>query len=334
MASKSAVAVVTGGTAGVGRAVVRELARSGYDVAVLARGRAGLDGAAQDVRAAGRRALPVPTDVADEEQVERAADAVVRELGAISLWVNNAFTGALAFSWDLSAAEHRRITEVTYYGQVHGTQAALRRMRPRDQGVVVNIGSAMAFRAIPLQSAYCAAKSAVEGYTEAVSTELAHEGSRVAVCLVELPAVNTPQFTWNLARVPDNPMPLPPIYSPRAVASMVRFVAEHPRRTTWVGLSTVYTILGERLAPKLLDLYLARTAISAQQTQRDTPRAEPNMFAPSDDSADAGAEGPFGDQQYDRDVQSWVSAHRRSILFGTGCAAVAATLSAVLRNKR
>jgi len=332
-AGQSAVAVVTGGTAGVGRAIVRELARSGYDVGVLARGRAGLDAATHEVRAAGRRAVAVPTDVADEDAVERAADVVERELGSVAVWINCAFAGALAASWDLSMREHRRITEVTYYGQVHGCRAALSRMRPRDRGVVVNIGSAMGYRSIPLQAAYCAAKRAVEGFTESVVTELGHEGSRVAVRRVQLPAVNTPQFTWNLNRTRGNPAPLPPIYSPEVVARAVRFVVEHPRRNTWVGVSTAGTILGQRLAPKLLDRSLARSAVPSQQTARNTPRTGPNVVEPADDAVDAGAEGPFRDLQRRHDVQSWMSRNRRQLLSSAGFLAGAALFSA-LRRKR
>ncbi len=191
MAERQKVAVVTGGTAGVGRATVRELARRGYDVAILARGQAGLDAAANDVTKAGRRALPVRCDVAEHEAVERAATQIESELGEIDLWVNVAFVGSLAFSWDTSMEEFRRMTEVTYFGQVHGTLAALKRMRPRDRGVIVNVGSAMAFRSIPLQSAYCGAKHAVKGFTESVITELAHEKSKVKLCMVQLPGLNT-----------------------------------------------------------------------------------------------------------------------------------------------
>ena len=199
------VAVVTGGTGGVGRATVREFASRGYDVAILARGAAGLEGAAADVRKAGRQALPVAVDVADHDAVRQAAATVESELGEISVWVNVAFAGSLAFSWDTSMAEFRRMTEVTYYGQVHGTMAALERMRPRDRGVIVNVGSAMAYRSIPLQAPYCGAKHAVKGFTESVMCELAHEKSKVKLCMVQLPGLNTTQFRWNLNKMNGHP---------------------------------------------------------------------------------------------------------------------------------
>ncbi|MDN5746997.1 MAG: SDR family oxidoreductase [Pseudonocardia sp.] len=325
------IVVITGGTAGVGRATVREFARSGYDVAILARGAAGLAGAAEDVRGAGRRALTVPTDVADHEAVERAAERVEAELGEIDVWVNVAFSGSLAFFWDTSPEEYERMTRVTYLGQVNGTRAALARMRPRDRGVVVNVGSAMAFRSIPLQSPYCGAKHAVKGFTESVITELAHERSNVKVCMVQLPGLNTPQFTWNLNKMPEHPMPVPPIFQPELPARAIRFLAEHPRRNMWVGLSTAYTILGERLAPKLLDLYLGRTGVKSQQTSPDKPRYGSNVFAPSDDEADRGAHGPFDDQAYGADPQLWMSMHRRAIL--TGLAGVAALLGVRLARR-
>lgn len=317
------VAVVTGGTAGVGRAVVREFARGGYDVAVLARGRAGLDGALADVRDAGRRGTTVPVDVADADAVERAAEQVEDELGEIDVWVNVAFAGSLAFFHDTSVEEFRRITEVTYLGQVHGTRAALDRMRPRNRGVIVNVGSAMAFRSIPLQAAYCGAKHAVKGFAESVITELAHERSKVALCMVQLPGLNTPQFTWNLNRMAGHPRPVPPVFQPELAARAVRFVAEHPRRNIWVGLSTVYTILGERLGPKLVDLYLARTGVAAQQRRTGVPRHGSNLYEPRDADIDRGAHGPFDDEAWTWDPQLLLATHRRSVLAGALAAAVA-----------
>ncbi len=316
------VAVVTGGTAGVGRAVVRELAGAGYDVAVLARGRAGLDGAVRDIEERGSRGLAIPTDVADHAAVEEAAERVERELGEIDAWVNVAFAGSLAYFWDTSMDEFRRMTEVTYYGQVYGTQAALRHMRPRDRGVIVNVGSAMAYRSIPLQSAYCGAKHAVKGFTESVMTELAHEKSNVKLCMIQLPGLNTPQFTWNLNKMPKHPMPVPPIFQPELPARAVRFLIEHPRRNMWVGLSTAYTILGERLAPKVLDLYLGMSGVKSQQSQADLPRRGSNVFEPSDETEDAGAHGPFDDQAHGRDPLLWASMHRRALV-SAGAAALA-----------
>jgi len=324
---RNRIAVVTGGTAGVGRAAVREFARAGYDVAILARGAAGLDGAAADVRDAGRRALPVPVDVADDEAVDRAASRVEAELGEIDVWVNCAFAGSLAFFWDTSVEEFRRITEVTYFGQVNGTRAALARMRPRDRGVIVNVGSAMAYRSIPLQSAYCGAKHAIKGFTESISTELAHERSRVRICMVQLPGLNTPQFSWNLNKMRGHPRPVPPTFQPELPARATRFLAEHPRRNMWVGISTAYTILGERTAPSLMRAYLARTAVKGQQTDADLPRHGSNVFSPSDEDADRGAHGAFDDQAHAHDPVLWASMHRAALLAGTTAATLAGTLA-------
>ena len=326
------VAVITGGTAGVGRATVRELAGRGYDVAILARGAAGLQGAAADVRKAGRRALPVPADVADYEVVRQAAAQAESELGEIDLWVNVAFAGSLAFAWDTSIDEFRRMTEVTYYGQVHGTLAALERMRPRDRGVIINVGSAMAYRSIPLQATYCGAKHAVKGFTESVMCELAHEKSKVKLCMVQLPGLNTPQFNWNLSKMPGHPMPVPPVFQPELPARAIAYLAEHPRRNMWVGVSTAYTILGERLAPKLLDWYLGRTGVKSQQTDQDLPRLGSNVFEPRDQAEDQGAHGAFDDQAYAADPQLWLSAHRRAVLAAVAAAGTAAGLAASRRR--
>lgn len=332
MNGQQKVAVVTGGTAGVGRAAVRELSRRGYDVAILARGAAGLEGAAADVRKAGQRALPVPVDVADHEAVRQAAATVESELGEISVWVNVAFAGSLGFAWDTPMPDFRRMTEVTYFGQVHGTLAALERMRPRDRGVIINVGSAMAYRSIPLQSAYCGSKHAVKGFTESVMCELAHEKSKVKLCMVQLPGLNTPQFNWNLNKMPKHPMPVPPIFSPDLPARAIAYLAEHPRRNMWVGVSTAYTILGERLAPKLIDLYLGRTGVKSQQTDRDLPRLGSNVFEPRDEAEDQGAYGDFDDQAHARDPQLWLSIHRRAILAGLAAAAAAGGTAAFWRR--
>ncbi len=326
------VAVVTGGTAGVGRATVRELAGAGYDVAVLARGRAGLDGAVADVERAGGRGLAVPTDVADHKAVAAAADEVEQTLGEIDVWVNCAFASPLAFSWDTSMEDFRRATEVTYFGYVYGTMTALERMRPRDRGVVVNVGSAMAYRAIPLQSAYCGAKHAIKGFSESVMTELLHEGSNVHVCMVQLPGLNTPQFNWNDSKMPKHPMPVPPIFQPELPAKAVVFLAENPRRNMWVGVSTAYTILGERLAPKFIDWYLGKTGVSGQQTDKELPRWGSNLYEPQDAETDRGAHGAFDDQAHARDPWLWASIHRRA-LAGVAAAGAAVAVSALRRAR-
>lgn len=316
------VVVVTGGTAGVGRATVREFAQHGYDVAVLARGRAGLEEAVKDVQAAGGKSVGIPTDVADNDAVEAAAGQVERELGEIDVWVNVAFVGALAFFWDTTPEEYRTMTDITYMGQVNGTRAALERMRPRDHGVIINVCSAMSYRSIPLQSAYCGAKHAVKGFTESIITELMHEKSKVKICMIQLPGLNTPQFNWNLNKMPEHPMPVAPIFQPELPAKGILFLAEHPRRNMWIGISTAYTILGERLAPKLADFYLARTGVSGQQTNQDLPRLGSNLNQPSDEDADQGAHGPFDDKAHAKDPVTWLSLHRREILSGIVATAV------------
>ncbi|WP_299037691.1 SDR family oxidoreductase [uncultured Pseudokineococcus sp.] len=325
----SRTAVVTGGTAGVGRAVVRELAAQGWDVAVLARGRAGLDAAVADVEAAGRRGLAVECDVADEEAVDAAAERVESELGPVGVWVNNAFVGSLARFWDTSPQEFRRMTDVTYFGQVNGTRAALRHMRPRDAGVVVNVGSALSHRAIPLQSAYCAAKHAVKGFSESVRVELKADGSRVQVCQVMLPGLNTPQFDWNLNRMAGHPQPVAPIFQPEVAARAIAFVAAHPRRMMWVGVSTAYTVLGERVAPWFLDLYLAKTGISGQQiADGERARHGANLDEPRDADADRGAHGSFDDKSLASDPWSAVSMRRgaAAVVAGAGAALGAVAL--------
>lgn len=300
------VAVVTGGTAGVGRATVRELAGNGWDVAVLARGAAGLRATEQDIRDAGRRGLGVATDVADLDAVRAAAKRIDAELGPIELWVNVAFVGALRTFWDTSPETFRRITDVTYFGQVHGTRVALEHMRPRDHGVIVNVSSALAYRGIPLQAAYCGAKHALKGFTESVITELRHEGSRVRVAMATLPGLNTPQFDWNDNGLDGHPRPVAPVFQPEVAARMIRFLADHPRRNAWVGVSSAYTVLGNRVAPALLDRYLARTGFKGQVTEHG-PRHGSNVFEPRDEDQDRGAHGMFDDEAHARDPWSATS---------------------------
>jgi NAD(P)-dependent dehydrogenase (short-subunit alcohol dehydrogenase family) len=327
------VAVVTGGSAGIGRAIVRELGEHGYDVAVLARGRAGTEAAAKDVEDVGGRGLALPVDVADLGEVERAATAVERELGEVDVWINVAFVGALRFFWDTSDEVFRRITEVTYLGQVNGTRAALARMRPRDRGVIVQVGSALAFRGIPLQAAYCGAKHAIKGFTESVITELRHERSHVRVCMVQLPGVNTTQFDWNDSEFDRHPMPVPPIFQPEVCARAVRFVAEHPRRNLWVGWSTAYTILGNRVAPWFIDWDLGRNGVKGQLNDQPGPRYGSNVFRARDDEADRGSHGMFDDQAHAHDPWSWVSMRRARLAAGAAALAVAGTVAALRRRR-
>jgi NAD(P)-dependent dehydrogenase (short-subunit alcohol dehydrogenase family) len=330
---RSRVAVVTGGSAGVGRALVRELAERGWDVGILARGEDGLEAAAAEVRAAGRRALAVPTDVSIAAEVEAAADQVEAELGPIEAWVNNAFAGAICFFDELSPEEYDRITAVTYGGYVNGTRAALARMRPRDRGTVVQVGSALAFRGIPLQAAYCGAKHAIHGFTDSVRSELLHAKSRVRIAEVHLPAVNTPQFDWVLHRgVEHHPQPVPPIYQPEVPARVIAQVLDRPRRQALVGLPTFLTIWADRLAPSLLDRYLARTNVEAQQNEaKDPPGAEANLWDPL--PGDHGAHGSFDDSAHRGRPTAWLSAHGGPMHWA-GAGAVLAAAGTVVRRAR
>jgi NAD(P)-dependent dehydrogenase (short-subunit alcohol dehydrogenase family) len=314
------VVVVTGASSGVGRALCRELGRRGDRVVLLARGEEALAGAASDVEAAGGRALAIPTDVADADAVAAAADRAERELGPIDVWVNDAMTTVFARVWDITPEEFSRATAVTYLGTVNGTMAALARMRPRDRGTIVQVGSALAFRGIPLQSAYCGAKHAVRGFTESLRCELLAEKSGVQVAMVELPGLNTPQFDHCRTRLPDQPQPVPPIYQPEVAARAIAWATEHPRRDHWVGAATVATILGNRLAPGLLDHYLARTNIQAQQAPEPVPADHgDNLFAPS--PGDPGAHGRYDDRSHGRSIQAVVARHRGPALAAAGAAA-------------
>jgi NAD(P)-dependent dehydrogenase (short-subunit alcohol dehydrogenase family) len=322
------VAVVTGGSAGVGREVVRHLARAGWDVAVIARGQAGVDAAVEEVERLGRRGLACVADVADGAAVDAAADRVEQELGPIEAWVNVAFVGALRYFWDTDEATYRRITEVTYLGQVHGVQAALKRMRPRDRGVIVNVGSALAYRGIPLQAAYCGAKHAVKGFTESVISELLHERSSVKVCMVQLPGLNTTQFDWNDNEFDRHPQPVAPIFQPEVAGRAVAYVVDHPRRNMWVGISTAYTIIGNRLAPWIVDRYLARTGVKGQLSNQDGPRFGSNVFEPRDAAEDRGSHGMFDSKSHAHDAWSWLSMRRNAVaVAGAAAVAVAAAVT-------
>ena len=320
--TRRGTAVVTGGTAGIGRAITRELAARGWDVAVLARGQERLDDTVAEVQAQGRKAVGISVDVADAAALDRAADAVEDALGPIDLWVNNAFTGAIAFFDDLTPEEYERITMVTYLGFVNGTRSALKRMTPRDRGQVIQVGSALAFRGIPLQSAYCGAKHAIKGFTESLRTELKHKGVGVAISEVHMPGVNTPQFDWVLHRgVEHHPMPVPPIYQPEVCGRAVAHVAEHPRRTTWVGLPTVLTILGNRAAPLLLDWFLARTNVEGQQSpEHGPPGREANTWEPVY-GGEVAAHGIFDEKAHAHSPQLWANQHRRLLAGALGGAA-------------
>jgi NAD(P)-dependent dehydrogenase (short-subunit alcohol dehydrogenase family) len=289
--------VITGASAGIGRAAAELFGSRGARVALIARGEAGLRGAASAVESLGGTALALPADVADFEAVDRAAERAEAELGPVDVWVNVAFTSVFAPFTEITPAEFRRVTEVSYLGYVHGTMAALQRMKPRDRGTIVQVGSALGYRAIPLQSAYCGAKHAVNGFTESVRTELLHDHSNVKITVVQMPAVNTPQFSWVRSRLPRHPQPVPPIYEPEVAAAAVVFAAGHPeRKEYWAGGSTAATILGQKFIAPLLDRYLAHSGYDSQQTgQREEPGKPDNLWKPVDEppGTDHGAHGEF-----------------------------------------
>ena len=334
------VVVVTGASAGVGRAVARMYGERGAAVALLARGTTGLAGAAADVRAAGGVALELPTDVADHTQVYAAAERAEAELGPIDIWVNVAFSAVFAPVTEISPEEFERITKVSYLGFVYGTKAALDRMRPRDRGAIVQVGSALAYRGIPLQSAYCGAKHAIVGFSESLRTELLHDKSNVHVTMVQLPAVNTPQFDWVLSRLPHRAQPVPPIYQPEVAARAIVHAGDHPeRREYWVGAPTVGTLIGQKFAGGLLDRYLARTGFSSQQTPEPQPPDAPaNLWEPVDgpDGRDHGAHGRFDDRATSRSPQLWASRHHGVVgaaLGALGAAGAAAGAVSLLRRR-
>ncbi|KQP56709.1 SDR family oxidoreductase [Agreia sp. Leaf283] len=318
------VAVVTGGTAGLGRAIVRELADRGWDVAVLARGEDGLAGAVSDVRIRGGRGLGISTDVADREAVESAADQVEDELGPIELWVNDAMVGVFGEFLTTAPEDFERATQVNYFGFVNGTRAALSRMVPRERGHVIQIGSALAHRGIPLQAAYCGAKHAVQGFTESVTTELIHAKSPVRISTVDMPALNTIQFNWVKSQLPNHPQPVKPIYQPEVGAKAVADVADHPRRRTWVGEPTIMTVLGNRFVAGWLDNYLANAAYDGQQAPEKVEAMLPNnLYEPA--SGDKGARGIFGSESRNGSPATWAIGHRKTMAaaaIGLGTAAV------------
>jgi len=321
------VVVVTGASGGIGRAIARCFGERGDRVGLVARGEAGLAAAASDVDAAGGRSLVLPTDTSDPDAVEAVAERVEAELGPIDVWVNDAFTSVFAPFVEITAEEFRRVTEVSYLGYVYGTQAALRRMRPRDRGVIVQVGSALAYRGIPLQSAYCGAKHAIQGFTESVRCELLHEHSRVRITMVQMPALNTPQFSWVLSRLPRHPQPVPPIYQPEVAARAVLWAAEHDRREWWVGLSTAATLTANAVVPGVLDWYLARTGFDSQQTGEPVgPDRPSNLWHPADADTDFGAHGVFDERSHANAPQWWATTRRRPLLAAaTGAVAGALT---------
>jgi NAD(P)-dependent dehydrogenase (short-subunit alcohol dehydrogenase family) len=327
------VVVITGASAGVGRATVRRFAEAGAHLGLIARGPDGLEAARREVVERGGQAVAFPVDVADAARVEEAAAAVEECFGPIDVWINNAMLSVFSPAEEMTADEFRRVTEVTYLGCVHGTLAALRRMRPRDRGVVVQVGSALAYRAIPLQSAYCAAKHAVLGFTESLRTELIHDGSRVHLTLVHLPALNTPQFDWVKSRLPRRAQPVPPIFQPEVAAEAIFWAAHQRRRELYVGWPTVKAIVGDKLAPAVLDRYLARHGYDAQQTDEPAaPNRPHNLWEPL--AGDHGAHGRFGDRAHGHSLQLWSSQHR-GWLAGAGVVGAGLLASSIVaRNGR
>ena len=315
--------VVTGGTAGIGRATAREFARNGWNVAVLARGKDGLEGTRRDIEELGGKALAVPTDVADWRAVEAAADQIERELGPIDVWVNNAFAGIFSRFMDVTPEEYERVTQVTYLGQVNGTRAALKRMLRRDRGAIVLVGSALAYRGIPLQSAYCGAKHAIQGLIDSLRCELLHDKSNVTITMVQMPGINTPQFDWIRAKLPGQPRPVGKVYQPEVAARAIYFAAQDGRKEMLVGLPTVEAVWGNKVASSVMDDYLATTGFKSQQRpERVSPDRKDNLFEPV--AGDHGARGSFDDEAVDSSAELWTTEHKKQLaLAAAGAAAIA-----------
>ena len=317
------VVVITGGSAGAGRTAARTFAHRGAHVAVLARGQERLDAVCREVEGAGVRALGIPTDVADAAAVDDAATQIEDTLGPIDVWVNSAMTSVFAPVSQLTAEEVKRVAEVTYLGSVNGILSALRRMRPRDRGTIVQVGSALAYRAIPLQASYCGSKHAIRGFVDSLRCELLHDRSGIRITSVHMPALNTPQFGWVRNRLPFHPQPVPPIYQPEVAGRAIVWAADHPRREYWVGYPTVGAILANSIVPGVLDRYLARTNFQAQQTALPVPPDRPdNLDAPVPGTQ--AAHGIFDDQAKDHSIQATLSMHRRlAVATASGAALVA-----------
>ncbi len=323
------IAVITGASAGLGRATAIAFALDGWDVALIARGEEGLVEAASEVRSIGRRALVVPLDVADAEVVEQAADRIEHELGPIDVWVNDAMESVFAPVLETTPDEYRRVTEVNYLGFVNGTLAALKRMTRRDRGVIVQVGSALAYRSIPLQSAYCASKHAIVGFTDSLRCELIHDRSHVHVTVVHMPALNTPQFGWVRSRLPRQAQPVPPIFEPEVGAKAIVHAAKHPRRELFVGGPTLLAVWGQKFVPNVLDWYLGRTGYDAQQTSEPEPDRPDNLARPLDEHEDRGAHGRFDDRS-----RTWSPALELSLHRGAVAAVGAAALATVAVGMR
>lgn len=320
--------VVTGASAGVGRATVCAFAREGARIGVIARGTDGLEAAKREIEQLGGEALVLPADVADADAIENATAEVERQLGPIDVWVNNAMASVFSPVKEMTASEYKRVTEVTYLGYVNGTLSALKRMLPRDRGVIIQVGSALAYRGIPLQSAYCAAKHAIQGFCDSLRCELIHDKSKVQVCMVQMPALNTPQFGWVKSRLPRKAQPVPPIYQPEVAADAIVYASHHPRREYCVGLPTVAAIAGDKIAPGLLDHYLAHNGYEGQQTSEPEDRQRPdNLFHSI--PGDHGAHGRFDERAWSASPQFWASKNRAWL----GLAAAALTIALVFERR-
>jgi NAD(P)-dependent dehydrogenase (short-subunit alcohol dehydrogenase family) len=326
---KPEVVAITGAAAGVGRAAAREFAKRGAHIGLIARGGAGMDGlegARRDVEQAGGKALILPCDVADSEQVEAAATKLEETFGSIDIWVNVAMVSVFSPFTQMTPEEFKRTTEVTYLGQVYGTMAALKRMIPRDHGSIVLVGSALAYRSIPLQSAYCGAKAGIRGFIDSVRCELIHDGSNIRICMVQMPALNTPQFGWVKSRLPNHPQPVPPIFEPEVAAEAIYFAAHHKRRELYVGWPTIKAVVANMIAPGLLDVYLAKTGYKAQQTnQPASPDRPDNLWEAL--PGDRGAHGAFDDRSRTSSPALELVMHAPAIVFAAvalGAAGVAA----------
>jgi NAD(P)-dependent dehydrogenase (short-subunit alcohol dehydrogenase family) len=323
------VVVITGASAGVGRATARRFARDRARIGLIARGLDGLEAARREVEELGGQAVAIPCDVADPDAVEQAAALIEHQLGPIDIWVNNAMASVFSPVRETPAIEFRRVTEVTYLGVVHGTLSALKRMLPRDRGVIVQVGSALAYRGIPMQAPYCAAKHAVQGFMDSLRTELLHDGSHVQVTMVQLPALNTPQFGWVKSRLPRKAQPVPPIYQPEVAADAIAFAARHPRREFWVGMPTVVAIAGNKVAPGVGDHYLARTGVESQMTDTpEDPNRPNNLWEPV--PGDAGAHGAFGDRASSSSLEVAMM-KRRPLLTAMGLLAAGIAMAFRLR---
>ncbi len=323
---KAGVVVITGASGGIGRAAVREFARHHARLALLARGDEGLQAAVDDARALGAEAIGIRVDVSQYDEVERAAQRVEAELGPIETWINVAFTNVFSEFWDVTPEEWRRLTDVTYLGYVWGTMVALRRMRERNRGTIVQVGSALCYRSIPLQSPYCGAKSAIRGFTDSLRCELIHAKSKVRVTMVQMPAVNTPQFTWN--RVKSglmHPQPLPPIFQPEVAGRAIYWAARRKPRELWVGASTVLAILVQKFAPRFGDLYLGKTGYASQQTSESIrPERPDNLYEPADTGRDFGAHGEFDEMAKPHSWETEIIMKREWLIGGLALAGAAA----------